>query len=94
MKSNQVTAIGVSIIAIGVVAAGSIFGVKEYKNYKWRNNPNTSAFNDINSECLRKKIMNKYHDNNLCLSLELDRRGLSAKEYNEWVDWYNSKRLR
>ena len=94
MKANQITALGVSIIALGVIAVGSIFGVKEYKNYKWRNNPNTSVFDDINRECLLKKIMNAYHDNNLCLSLELRKRGLSAKEYNEWANWYNSQRLR
>ena len=34
MKSNQITAIGVSIIAIGVVAGGINWGVKEYDKSK------------------------------------------------------------
>ena len=34
MKANQITAIGVSIIAIGVVAGGVTWGVKEYDKNK------------------------------------------------------------
>ena len=94
MKANQITALGVSIIALGVIAVGSIFGVKEYKNYKWKNNPNTSTFEDINSECIKESIMNTYSDTSYCLSLKLSAKGLSSKEYNEWANWYNSKRFR
>ena len=34
MKSNQITAIGVSIIPIGVVVGGINWGVKEYDKFK------------------------------------------------------------
>ena len=34
MNTNKVTAIGVSIIAIGVIAGGINYGVKEYDNSK------------------------------------------------------------
>ena len=37
MKANQITAIGVSIIAIGVVAGGVTWGVKEYDKTKKEN---------------------------------------------------------
>ena len=37
MNTNKVTAIGVSIIAIGVVAGGITYGVKEYDKSKKEN---------------------------------------------------------
>ena len=37
MKANQITAIGVSIIAIGVVAGGITWGTKEYDKTKKEN---------------------------------------------------------
>ena len=94
MKANQITAIGVSIIALGVIAVGAKYGVKEYQNYKWENNPNTSTFDDINRECIKESIMNTSSDFSLCGRLKLRAKGLSIDEYNEWVKWINSRRFR
>ncbi len=94
MDTNKITAIGVWIIAIGVIAVGAKYGIKEYKNLYWKNNSDTSKFSDINSECLRKSIMNTYIDQGNCIGRELRDKGLSVEEYNEWAEWYNSKRLR
>ena len=90
MTSNQVTAIGVWIIAIGVIAVGGKYGIKEYKNLYWKNNPNVSTFNDIDSRC--KKIFDNVV-RGYCIESELRDRGLTEKEYNAYVEWYNSKLL-
>ena len=38
--------------------------------------------------------MNTYSDTNLCKRLKLRAKGLSIDEYNEWVEWSNSRRFR
>ncbi len=94
MNTNKITAIGVWIIAIGVIAVGAKYGIKEYENYYWKNNPDRSTFSKINSDCLRESIMNTYTNQSWCIGEELRRKGLSGEKYNEWVEWYNNKRLR
>ena len=93
MKANQITAIGVSIIALGVIAVGAKYGVKEYQNYKWENNPNTSKFNQIYSQCLSESIMSEVRTTGRCVYLELSSKGFSIDEYNEWVEWSNNRRF-
>ena len=87
MKANQITAIGVSIIALGVIAVGAKYGVKEYQNYKWENNPNTSKFNQIYGQCITASITSDFRTNAKCVSSELSSKGLSIDEYNEYVEW-------
>ena len=60
----------------------------------WKNNPDRSTFNKINSDCLRESIMNSYTIQVYCIADELRRKGLSLEKYNEWAEWYNNKRLR
>ena len=82
------------IIALGVIVVGAKYGVKEYQNCKWENNPNTSEFNQLYRQCLSESIMSEVITTGSYVYLELSSKGLSIDEYNEWVEKSDNRRFR